>query len=148
MKYVFIISFSNVNGCAYSRFIVKTDLLNILHPLGHLGVAHVVDILDEGVILLPERHLLAVGVLKEKTIKTTPNLFSLVHFASPEYEGKERKGPDMEGREQPELPHFSRSLEATMARERRKVRHGALLRQASTILSPSTRTMHNRQLES
>ena len=40
-------------------------LLDILHPLGHLGVAHVVDILDEGVVLLPERHLLAVGVLKQ-----------------------------------------------------------------------------------
>ena len=40
-------------------------LLNILHPLSHLGVAHVVDILDEGVVLLPERHLLAVGVLKQ-----------------------------------------------------------------------------------
>ena len=55
----------------------KTDLFNILHPLGHLGVAHVVDILDEGVILLPERHLLAVGVLKEGTIKTI-----LGHFDS------------------------------------------------------------------
>ena len=32
----------------------------------------------------------------------------------------------MEGREQPELPHFSRSLEATMSRERRKVRNGAV----------------------
>merc|ERR1719192_959923 len=41
-------------------------LLDILHPLGHLGVAHVVDILDEGVVLLPERHLLAVGVLLSK----------------------------------------------------------------------------------
>mgnify|MGYP001223897383 CR=1 FL=1 len=30
--------------------------LNILHPLGHLGVPHVVDFLDEGVVLLPERH--------------------------------------------------------------------------------------------
>ena len=46
-------------------FLKTTDLFNILHPLGHLGVAHVVDILDEGVILLPERHLLAVGVLKQ-----------------------------------------------------------------------------------
>ena len=41
------------------------SLLDILHPLGHLGVAHVIDILDEGVVLLPERHLLAVGVLKQ-----------------------------------------------------------------------------------
>ena len=62
----------------------KTDLFNILHPLGHLGVAHVVDILDEGVVLLPERHLLAVAVLKEGTIKTILNLcrhflFTLVH---------------------------------------------------------------------
>ena len=55
-------------------------------------MAHVVDILDEGVVLLPERHLLAVGVLKERTIKTTLDLLSLVHFASLEYEGKERKG--------------------------------------------------------
>jgi len=34
-------------------------LLDILHPLGHLLVAHVVDILDEMVVLLPERHLQA-----------------------------------------------------------------------------------------
>ena len=32
-------------------------LLDILHPLGHLGVAHLVDLLDEVVIFLPERHL-------------------------------------------------------------------------------------------
>ena len=31
--------------------------LNIFHPFGHLGVSHVIDLLDEGVILLPERHL-------------------------------------------------------------------------------------------
>ena len=110
-------------------------LLDILHPLSHLGVAHVVDILDEGVVLLPERHLLAVGVLKERTLK--PSSVTSIHLDSPEYE--ERKGPDIQGREQPELPHFSRSLEATMARERRKVRNGAVLWQASTI---TTRTMH------
>ena len=33
-----------------------SHLLNVLHPLGHLLVAHVVDILDEGVVLLPESH--------------------------------------------------------------------------------------------
>ena len=32
-------------------------LLDVLHPLGHLGVAHLVDLLDEVVIFLPERHL-------------------------------------------------------------------------------------------
>merc|ERR1740123_1313142 len=32
-------------------------LLNILHPLGHLEVPHLVDLLDEGIVLLPERHL-------------------------------------------------------------------------------------------
>ena len=31
--------------------------LHIVHPLDHLGIASVVDLLDEGVILLPERHL-------------------------------------------------------------------------------------------
>jgi len=35
---------------------VTKYLLYILHPLGHLLVAHVVDILDEAVVLLPERH--------------------------------------------------------------------------------------------
>ena len=34
-----------------------TNLFDVLHPLGHLGVSHVVDILDEGVVLLPECHL-------------------------------------------------------------------------------------------
>ena len=32
-------------------------LLHVLHPLQHLGVAHVVDILDERIVLLPESHL-------------------------------------------------------------------------------------------
>ena len=32
-------------------------LLDILHPLNHLGLTHDVDILDERIILLPERHL-------------------------------------------------------------------------------------------
>ena len=32
-------------------------LLHILHPLQHLGVPHVIDILDEVVVLLPEGHL-------------------------------------------------------------------------------------------
>ena len=31
-------------------------LFNILHPLSHLLVAHVIDILDEVVVLLPEGH--------------------------------------------------------------------------------------------
>lgn len=32
-------------------------LFHILHPFHHLGLAHKVDIFDEGVIFLPERHL-------------------------------------------------------------------------------------------
>ena len=32
-------------------------LLNILHPFGHLEVPHLIDLLDEGIVLLPERHL-------------------------------------------------------------------------------------------
>ena len=32
-------------------------LLHILHPFQHLLLAHVVDILDERIVLLPERHL-------------------------------------------------------------------------------------------
>ena len=31
--------------------------LHVVHPLHHLGVAGVVHLLDEGVVLLPERHL-------------------------------------------------------------------------------------------
>ena len=34
----------------------KNYLLDILHPLSHLLVAHVIDILDEGIVLLPEGH--------------------------------------------------------------------------------------------
>ena len=43
-------------------------LLNVLHPLGHLAVAHLIDLLNELVVFLPERHLKA-GLnqpLKEK----------------------------------------------------------------------------------
>ena len=32
-------------------------LFHILHPLSHLGVAHLVHLLDELVVFLPERHL-------------------------------------------------------------------------------------------
>ena len=35
----------------------RDGLLDVLHPLEHLLVAHVVDILDEMVVLLPESHL-------------------------------------------------------------------------------------------
>ena len=31
-------------------------LLDILHPFNHLGLTHDVDILDERIVLLPERH--------------------------------------------------------------------------------------------
>ena len=31
-------------------------LLNVLHPLGHLAVAHLIDLFDELVVFLPERH--------------------------------------------------------------------------------------------
>ena len=33
------------------------SLLDVLHPFNHLGLTHDVDLLDEGVILLPESHL-------------------------------------------------------------------------------------------
>merc|ERR1719234_1594965 len=53
-------------GVHLVRHDARDGLFYVLHPLGHLGVAHVVDILDEGVVLLPERHLLAVAVLISK----------------------------------------------------------------------------------
>ena len=31
-------------------------LLNVLHPFDHLGLTHDVHVLDERVVLLPERH--------------------------------------------------------------------------------------------
>ena len=34
----------------------RNGLLDVLHPLKHLLVAHVIDIFDEVVVLLPERH--------------------------------------------------------------------------------------------
>ena len=45
-------------------------LLDVLHPLQHLGVTHVVDILDEVVVLLPESHLgcFLVSLVLEQTI--------------------------------------------------------------------------------
>ena len=36
------------------NMVIQFNLLDILHPLSHLGVPHVIDILDEGVVLLPE----------------------------------------------------------------------------------------------
>merc|ERR1719158_2351537 len=35
----------------------SNGLLNILHPLSHLAVAHLVDLLDELIVFLPESHL-------------------------------------------------------------------------------------------
>merc|ERR1719295_1129283 len=35
----------------------SNGLLNILHPLGHLCVAHLIDFLDELIVFLPESHL-------------------------------------------------------------------------------------------
>lgn len=32
-------------------------LLDVLHPFDHLGLTHDVHVLDERVVLLPERHL-------------------------------------------------------------------------------------------
>ena len=32
-------------------------LFNIFHPFCHLGVSHIIDLLDEGVIFLPKSHL-------------------------------------------------------------------------------------------
>ena len=35
----------------------RDGFLNIFHPLCHLGVSHVINLLDEGVVFLPKRHL-------------------------------------------------------------------------------------------
>ena len=51
--------FSQCNFCLSSQRLFsacETYLLDILHPLSHLLVAHVIDILDEGIVLLPEGH--------------------------------------------------------------------------------------------
>merc|ERR1719412_424941 len=44
-------------GVDLVRHDARDSLLNILHPLGHLCVAHLIDLLDELVVFLPERHL-------------------------------------------------------------------------------------------
>ena len=49
----------------------RDGLLYVLHPLDHLCLAHQVDILDERVIFLPERHgggLVLLGPCKEHTV--------------------------------------------------------------------------------
>ena len=43
-------------GVQISLHVYDSYLLHILHPLSHLLVAHVIDILDEGIVLLPEGH--------------------------------------------------------------------------------------------
>ena len=43
-------------GKSLTFFYSVLYLLYVLHPLGHLLVAHVVDLLDEGIVLLPEGH--------------------------------------------------------------------------------------------
>ena len=41
----------------------SNGLLHVLHPLGHLHMPHLIHLLDEGIVLLPERHVGAVGTL-------------------------------------------------------------------------------------
>jgi hypothetical protein len=41
---------------ALSLYARTAYLFDVLHPLCHLLVAHVVDLLDEGIVLLPEGH--------------------------------------------------------------------------------------------
>jgi hypothetical protein len=41
---------------ALSLYARTAYLLDVLHPLCHLLVTHVVDLLDEGIVLLPEGH--------------------------------------------------------------------------------------------
>ena len=54
-----IVSFSlELCGCVdLVGHYARDGLLNVLHPFDHLGLAHDVHILDERVVLLPERHL-------------------------------------------------------------------------------------------
>ena len=49
----------------------RDGLLHVLHPLSHLGVAHLVDVLDEVVVLLPERHVGGLAFSTQPGNKTT-----------------------------------------------------------------------------
>ena len=53
---VFSFTFELCRGVDPVRHDPGDGLLHVLHPLGHLGVAHLIDVLDEVVVLLPERH--------------------------------------------------------------------------------------------
>ena len=46
-----------LGGCVdFVSHDASDGLLNVLHPLGHLAVPHLIDLLDELVVFLPERH--------------------------------------------------------------------------------------------
>ena len=53
-------------------------LLNVLHPLGHLCVAHLIDLLDELVVFLPESHL---GAGLNHPLKSKLNLHHTLYLS-------------------------------------------------------------------
>ena len=66
-------------------------LLNILHPLRHLLMAHVIHILDESEVLLPERHPEA-GLKHSGSVVVVSRLFIIVflgHQQNPTMEPKD-----------------------------------------------------------
>ena len=50
-------SFEFCRGVNLVRHYARDSLLHILHPFSHLVVAHIVHLLDEGIVLLPKGHL-------------------------------------------------------------------------------------------
>ena len=51
------LSFELSGGVDFVSHDAGDGLLHVLHPLGHLVVPHVVHLLDELVVLLPESHV-------------------------------------------------------------------------------------------
>ena len=57
----------------------SNGLLHVLHPLGHLEVPHVVHLLDEGIVLLPERHsALVYPVMKQNYFLSELRAYTII----------------------------------------------------------------------
>ena len=87
MKVVFF-SFELCRGVDFGGADLLYCHLHIVHPLHHLAVPGVVHLPDEGVVLLPERHVEALSASEALTSLTFPHLRLSLALYSPAVDQK------------------------------------------------------------
>ena len=87
MKVIFL-SLELSGGVDLGRADLLDGHLHIVHPLDHLAVPGVVHLPDEGVVLLPERHVEALSAAEALTSLTFPHLRLSLALYSPAVDQK------------------------------------------------------------